>query len=365
MLGIRSKRAGSGGNECSPLASQLQQAWLQSQISSQSPKFQKRGQDVSAERRASNPQFHPEFHQIASDLSSIVADHAGLDNAVNHEDLYFHKSRHETPEFPKRPVFPQLVSYSQKADLPQRSRSGSFSEMSTSALSSVSSQRSATLSPACSSSSSEFQAQAFDDAAVDSESKSALDHRAQSTELFFLNGDENVEGEMFMLPEDFDYQAMAKEIDELVGPNTLEISGDAPGYDNSWTATGFIPTEEGVTDKFIHAYTCNLTKHVTDASENVDSSTWENERDACTDHGDESWDWYVDCIQAKSGGGDRRSAYSSSSLHQNLTFDEGMSQESFSFFTPGCVDLKALLLRYMPLICCNSMVGCSIRIIEE
>lgn len=369
MLGIRQTRAGSGGKESSPLASQLQQAWLHSQISSPSPKFQKRGlatqvQDVSAERRAASNQ---QFHQVASDLSSIVADHAGFENAVNYEDLYFHKSRHKTPEFPKRPVFPQLVSYSSKADLPQRSRSGRFSESSSSLSSSglISSQKSGSLSPACSSTSSDFRGHTFDDAgdAVDSGNKNALDLAAAQTEPIVrsidgLTIDETFGEEMFTLPEDVDYQAMAKEFDDLVGPdNALKIrDSEEPvdaAYDNSWTTAGFLPTEEGVTDKFIHAYTCNLTKHVTDVSENVDASTWVNELDACTDHSDESWDWYLECIRAKSGG-DRRNSTSSSSLHQQeFYFDTEISPESFSF-TPGCVDLKGLLLRY---VCCNSVVG--------
>lgn len=313
MLSIRQKRAASGGIDSgSPLASQLQQAWLQAQISSQSsPKFLKRAlsQDISAERRASTQE---EFHQVASDLSSIVADHAGLSNARNRGDLYFHKSRHETPEFPKRLVLPQLVSYSRKADVPQRSTSssGAYSRFSTS--DSLSSE---------SSSSSEIVA--LDDAgdAADSKNKNLDD--------------------VFMLPEDFDYQAMAKNFDELVGPDAWELE---PAYDNSWTAAGFLPTEEGVTDKFIHAYTCNLTKHVGDVCGNVDSSTWTIEGDACTDHSDESWDWYLECIRAKSGG-DRRSM-DISSWHQDFSVgDELMSPESFSF-TPGCVDLKGLLLRY-------------------
>lgn len=365
MLGTwQSSRASSGATELgspsgSPLASQLQQAWLESQSSRQSSrqKLQKRGfaQDAHSHQQQ-------QFHQVASDLSSIVADHASVQSyaVTRSEDLYFHKSRHETPEFPKRPVFPQLVSYSRKQELPQRSRSGNFdsgfTSSASSSLSDLSSQRSGSLSPSGSFTSCDFGGDGFDDAidAVDSEYElaDALDHLAAHTEplVRFLDMDEsNVVN--LSLQEDLAYQAMAKEFDDLVGPEMPRTS--APGdeelpYDNSWTTAGFVPTEESVTDKFIHAYTCNLNKHVTDVSGNVDASTWINEGDACTDHSDGSWDWDLECIRAKS---DRRSSQCTS-LHQDFSLSREMSLDSFSF-TPGCVDLKGLLLRYMSLLCHN------------
>jgi hypothetical protein len=299
MLGIWSSRAGAGATESgsSPLASQLQQAWLQSQI--QSPrKLQKRGLvlDVSHSHLQ-------QFHQVASDLSSIVADHAG----VQTEDLYFHKSRHETPEFPKRPVFPQLVSYSEKQDLPNLTNSGSSS------ISGLSSQRSGSLSPSGS-----FTSFRFPESDLE-----GVDSKAG-----FLDDiiDESVD--------ETDYQAIAKELEELV---ELEICEDE-AYDNSWTTAGFVPTEESVTDKFIHAYTCNLNKHVTDVTGPVDASTWVvSGRDACTDHSDQSWDWDLECIRAH----DRRP----SPWYQDSPLGRDMSLDAFSSFTPGCVDLKGLLLR--------------------
>lgn len=334
MLGIRECRAGSeGANYSSPLASQLQQAWLQSQIHSQSPKLQKRGlvKDVS---RAS-------YHQVASDLSSIVADHTGV---VNREEFYFHKSRLETPEFPKRPVIPQLFSYSRKADLPVRSSSGSSlqSEASSSTLSCLSSPRSGSLSP------SSQRVGGFQEV-VNYGDDGALDLAGQTEPLVrFLDGllmDENMEEKKFTSQEGFNYQAMAKELDAFVSPDALELGNSESGYDISWTTTGFLPTEESVTDKLIHAYTCNLNKHVTDVSENVDSSTWINERDACTDHSDESWDYYLECIREKPA----ESRNLSPSLLQDHFFGREASLDTFSF-SPGCVDLKGLLLRYTTLL---------------
>ncbi|KAG0563324.1 hypothetical protein KC19_8G021800 [Ceratodon purpureus] len=377
MLGMWQSRAGSGATESgsgspssgSPLASQLQQAWLQSQIQSprsqsprQSPqvmKIQKRGvvQDVSAEKG------HQQFHQVASDLSSIVADHAGVQSfgMARNEELYFHKSRHETPEFPKRPVFPQLVSYSKKQDLPQRSRSGNVNSefrTSSSALSCVSSQRSGSLSPSCSFTSRDFLMPESDDTfeAVDSpDDVDALGLAAEAGSFVrFLDSivdmDENAEEERKLtLQEDLDYQAIAKELDDLIQADGLEIreseSTTGEAYDNSWTTAGFVPTEESVTDKFIHAYTCNLNKHVTDVSGNVDASTWINERDVCTDHSDSSWDWDLECIRAKSGGNRRNTAPWSSFHGQDFSLGRDMSLDAFTSFTPGCVDLKGLLLR--------------------
>ena len=379
MLGIWQSRAGSGGTE-SPLASQLQQAWLQSQIQlprshpssrrqsprlSQAPsKYQKRGcvLDVSAEREAHS---HEEYHQVPSDLLSIVADHSGLQNyAVTREDLYFHKSRHETPEFPKRPVFPQLVSYSRKADVPQRSLSSrdlSSEFGSSSSLSGHSSQRSDSLSPSGSFTSGDFRGSELDDAldAVDSRNE---DLEAKTEPLVrFLDGildmDENaVEETKLTLEGDSEYQAIAKEFakefDDLVRvpSDALEICGSPDSvdaaYDNSWTIAGNLPTEDSVAERFIHAYTCNLNKHVNDVSGNVDASTWVNERDACTDHSDESWDWEVQCIQASKSDGDRRRTQWPCPHYDFSASGREMSLNSFSF-TPGCVDLKGLLLRYV------------------
>ena len=351
MLGARQSRAEAGGTEYSPLASQLQQAWLQSQIHSQSTKLQKRGlatqvTDVSIEKRASYPQLHP----VASDRSSIVADHNGVRGVVNYEELYFHKSRLETPEFLKRPDTPQLVSYSRKADLPQRSISGSISDVST--LSSLSSPRSGSLSPSSNFTPRVGRQQAAFDAALDVADyadSGALDLAGQSEPLVrFLDGeltDEDLEEQMSQ--EGFNCKAMAKELEALVSPEALELGSSEftdEDYDISWTTTRFsLPTEEDVTDRLIHAYTNNLNKHVTDVTdvtENVDASTWINEQDACTDHSDESWDYYLECIRAKP-----ESRSSSSSLLQDHFFGKDASLDPFAFST-GCVDLKALLLRY-------------------
>jgi hypothetical protein len=343
MLGIRSSRAGSDGADfSSSLASQLQQAWLQAQIHSQSPKLQKRGlaTHVSVEKRAP----YQQFHQVASDLSSIVADHTGM---VNQEELYFHKSRLETPEFPKRPEIPQLFSYSRKANLPVRSTSGSLSEASSSTLSCLSSPRSGSLSP------SSQKSGRFDGAldVVDYEDSGALDLAGQIEPLVrFLDGllmDKDVE-KKFTSQEGFNYQAMAKELDAFVSPEALELGNSESvdeDYDISWTTRGFLPTEESVSDKLIHAYTCNLNKHVKDVSENVDSSTWIDEQDAFTDHSDDTWDYYLECIREKPAEG--RSL--SSSLLQDHFFGKEASLDTFSF-SPGCVDLKGLLLRYTTLL---------------
>lgn len=352
MLGTRQSRADSAaGTEYSPLASQLQQAWLQSQIQSQSTKLQRRGlttqvKDVSVEKRASKQQFH----QVASDLSSIVADHNGV---RGYEELYFHKSRLETPEFPRRPVTPQLVSYSRKADLPQRLISGSLSDFST--LSSLSSSRSDSLSSCNSNFTPRGARRQASDSALDvadyGDSHGALDLAGQTEPLVrFLDGllmEENLEDEKFTSHEGFNCQAIAKELDALVSPEALELGNSEctdEDYDISWTTTRFsLLTEEDVSDQLIHAYTCNLNKHVTDVTdvtENVDSSIWINERDACTDHSDESWDYYLDCIQAKP----EATRSLSSSLLQDHFFCRDMSLDPF--FTPGCVDLKGLLLRY-------------------
>ncbi|KAG0601879.1 hypothetical protein M758_11G144900 [Ceratodon purpureus] len=351
MLGTRQSRAEAGATECSStLASQLQQAWLQSQIQSQSAKLQRRGlatargKDVSVEKRA----YQQQFHQVASDLSSIVADHNGVRGLVNYEELYFHKSRLETPEFPKRPVTPQLVSYSRKADLPQRSISGSVSDVST--LSSLSSSSSGSLSPSSQFTSGALQREAFCGAldVVDCGDSGARDLAAQTEPLVrFLDGllvDEDLEKlDKFSSQEGFSYQAMAKEFDSLVSPVALE-SGSSEStdedYDISWTTDMVsLRTEEDLTDKLIHAYTCNLYKHVTDVTENVDSSTWINERDAVTDHSDSQWDYYLERVRAKPEG---RSL--SSSLLQDHFFGKDMSLDTYSF-SPGCVDLKELLLR--------------------
>ena len=220
-----------------------------------------------------------------------------------------------------------------------------------STLSSLSSSSSGSLSPSSQFTSGALQREAFCGAldVVDCGDSGARDLAAQTEPLVrFLDGllvDEDLEKlDKFSSQEGFSYQAMAKEFDSLVSPVALE-SGSSEStdedYDISWTTDMVsLRTEEDLTDKLIHAYTCNLYKHVTDVTENVDSSTWINERDAVTDHSDSQWDYYLERVRAKPEG---RSL--SSSLLQDHFFGKDMSLDTYSF-SPGCVDLKELLLRY-------------------
>lgn len=355
MLGTRQSRSGALARETSPLASQLQQAWLQSQIQSQAPKHQKRGfttlgeDDVSVQNRVVQ-----QFHQVASDLSSIVADHAnhtGFPNVVEKEELYFHKTRLEMPEFPRRPETPQLVSYSRKADKPQKPRSGNFLERRSSSYSSLSSASSGSLSPTSTVSFESVQLHQEFDAPLDVADyaiSGTLDLACQSEPLVrFLDGmlaEDNMDGKKFTLQEGFDYHAIAKEFDDIARPNLASEYGSSDfadgDYDMSWASMGILPTEEAVADKLIHAYTSNLNKHVTDVSENVDSSTWVNEGDACTDHSDQSWDWYLERLRPNPTG---RSL--SSSIFQGDSLGQDMSPDALSAFPAVCVDLKTLLLK--------------------
>lgn len=349
MLVIRKGRVGAGGAEFSPLASQLQQAWLHSQIR---PKLQKRSllgqvRDEAAENRASIQQYS---YFPSLDLRG-VADHHDANAASSipngaidlEEPTYFHKSRSgNAPEFLERPVLPQLHSFSRKTDLPRRSRSASLMEATTTSSSSseTTRKRSASLSP----SSSFRNASAALADTVESIDTNSCSSGSEPL-IRFLNDmtfvDYSIDDKGCILQEGSAYQAMEKEISALIAADQShgEEAELIIDYDSSWTKTSEVPTEEGLTERLIHAYTSNLSKHLMDVSmvsEDMDSSLWINESDACTDHSDESYNQPLDALQLR--------PHLSNPFYQTLQFAGASLYTESSARTPG-VDLTALLLR--------------------
>ena len=349
MLDIRQSRVGAGSVEFSPLASQLQQAWLHSQIR---PKVQKRSlfsqvRDVSAENRASVQQYS---HLPSLDLRGVVAHHDANpascipNGASDLEDpTYFHKRSGSAPEFLQRPVLPQLHSFSRKTDLPRQSRSASLLEATTTSSSSSETtyNRSASLSP----SSSFRNASAASADAVDSVDSSSGDPVIRFLDdMTFM--DDNIENKGCIMQQGSAYQAMEKEISALIAPDQSHGSiANEPeliiDYDSSWSKTSEVPTQEGLTERLIHAYTSNLSKHLMDVSmvsEDVDSSLWIDEKDACTDHSDETYNSPSDALQPR--------PHLSNPFYQTLQFAGASLDPKLPASTPS-VDLTALLLRYL------------------
>lgn len=350
MLDIRQSRVGAGSVEFSPLASQLQQAWLHSQIR---PKVQKRSlfsqvRDVSAENRASVQQYS---YLPSLDLRGVVDHHdanaaRSIPNGATdlEHPTYFHKSRSASaPEFLQRPVLPQLHSFSRKTDLPRQSRSASLLEATTTSSSSSETtyNRSASLSP----SSSFRNASAASADAVESVDSSSGDPLIRFLDdMTFM--DDNIENNGCIMQQGSAYQAMEKEISALIAPDQSHgsIADEREliiDYDSSWTKTSEVPTEEGVAERLIHAYTSNLSKHLMDVSmvsEDVDSSLWIDERDACTDHSDETYNSPLDALQLR--------PHLSNPLYQTLQFAGASLDPKLPACTPT-VDLTALLLRYL------------------
>lgn len=347
MLDIRQSRVGAGNVEFSPLASQLQQAWLHSQIH---PKVQKRNlfsqvRDVSAKNRASIQQYS---YLPSLDLRGVVDHHdtnaaSSITNGATdlQDSTYFHKSRSgSAPEFLQRPVLPQLHSFSRKTDLPRQSRSASLLEATTTSSSSseAANNRSASLSPSSS----------FRDAiAASADAVKSVDSSSGDPLIRLLDDmtfmDDNIG---CIMQQGSAYQAMEKEISALIAPDQSHGSiADEPelviDYDSSWTKTSEVPTEEGLTERLYHAYTSNLSKHLMDVSmvsENVDSSLWIDERDACTDHSDETYNSPLDALQPR--------PHLSNPFYQTLQFAGASLDPELPAITPS-VDLTALLLRYL------------------
>lgn len=324
----------------SSLESQLQQAWLQSQL----PKVQRRS--VSAllagvfegERGCEVP---------SGPVSGRAGDAGGL------EETYFHKTRGDiASEFLRRFSTPQLETISKKTDVPPPLESRKSASVVSDGFSEVTSASSLF------SSSDDFSIETqhsvrggvFD--AVDCEciGRDSVDlaGETESSALFFDDflTDEDLDGEQCLFqqttayhvmemeianlldpnsvvgvdaddPEDVDpsdrfwtnveftpteesneYKAMAKEIAALLSPELtiLDDGGsEVANSDNVSTSTEFLPSEELMAFTLMERYTLMLSKHLKDvscSSGNVDYRTWITESDEI--QFDDEWKSYLE-----------------------------------------------------------------------
>lgn len=317
------KKPDEGGSaKISALESQLQQAWLQSQI----PKVQRRTMttgasvfDVSVEKRACS--------QSPAELP-LNAVSGGASDA---EKTYFHKSRQETvpsAEFLRRFATPQLETISEKTDMPvPRSISAPLVD---SRISPPTSSNNSGLTQFSSSDEFSIDSQycmgggVFD--SVDSEGHGSgfADLAGQTEPLALFLDDiltnEELEEEKYLVQETDAYQAMEREISDLLAPvdgedeydtfctnfdfhPTEESSeykvmakeiadllspataicddGGSVGVDKSNFSAKFAPSEEDLALMMMDRYTSMLSKHIKDVSacSNVDYRTWITEKD--------------------------------------------------------------------------------------
>lgn len=236
MVGNNKKPEEGSRSSISTLESQLQQAWLNSQM----PKVQRRSvSGVSGEKRACELPL----------------------NAVSDEKTYFHKTRPDSvpSEFLRRFATPQLETISNKTDVPvPRSNSAPLFERRDSPSTSgdgFSHNNSASYNNSALSSST-------DDISIDSQQYmggvvfdsvdfdgigSGYADLARETEplALFLDDlltNEDLEEEKCLVQQTSAYQAMEKEIADLLAP--VDGACDSDAYDTFWTNYDFIPPEE-------------------------------------------------------------------------------------------------------------------------
>jgi len=319
-----------GSSRISSLESQLQQAWLQTQM----PKVQRRS--VTASLSGASGEKRACSQSSAEPPLSAVSGHAS-----DAEKTYFHKTRPETvpaAEFLRRFTTPQLETISEKTDVPvPRSSSAPLfeSRISPSTISDGSNNSAST------------HISSSDELSIDSQhcmgggAIDSVDFEGLGSGLADLEGEteplvlflddiltnEDLEEEKCHVQETDAYQAMEKEISELLAPvDGACDSNSVDAYDAFWTNVDFIPAEESseykamakeiadllspestciddggtevVNDKsnasaeyvpseedmtiiIMEGYTSMLSKHIKDVStcSNVDYRTWITESD--------------------------------------------------------------------------------------
>lgn len=318
--GIESTQKSMVGSE-SPLASKLQQAWLDSQR----PKFQRRSSGAAGERIG--------FSVTAAGINKqSTADSAELDTgsqlkiggihksnseyAPNEESILPHKRRADLPVFPKK-VVPQLISYSRLSERPRGSPSLDTSGTNSSSTSApvvaaganISVSGSPLISGACNynpvrdvrgsddevdvarKNCEDMELSISDGGLVDSPPEQTANMMMNFLESVLM--DENMEDEMYMLQGRSAYLAMTKDLAQLIHPpaaeagssetSTSESSEGINSWDeaeidygescritnNSHDAPEFVvrrPPVESVEDELLRLFACRLGKHVMDES---------------------------------------------------------------------------------------------------
>lgn len=319
--GIESTKKSMVGSE-SPLASKLQQAWLDSQR----PKFQRRSSGAAGERINSSV-------TAAGINKQSTADSAELDTgsqlkiggihksnsdqyASNEESILPHKRRPDLPVFPKK-VVPQLISYSRLSERPRGFPSLDSSGTNSSSTSSpvvapganISVSGSPLISGACnnnpvrdvrgSDDEVDVARKNCEDMELSNSDGGLVDSPPEQTANMMMNFlesvlmDENMEDEMYMLQGRSAYLAMAKDLAQLIHPPAAEAgssetstSGSSEGINawdeaeidygescritnNSHDVPEFVvrpPPAESVEDELLRLFACRLGKHVMDES---------------------------------------------------------------------------------------------------
>lgn len=314
---------GLGGSE-SPLASKLQQAWLDSQR----PKFQRRSSGAAGERINSSVTAAGISRQSSADSAELDTgsqlkvggiQRSNSEYESNEESIFPHKRRPDLPVFPKK-VVPQLISYSRLSDPPRGSSSldtGSTNSSSTSAPviaagAKITVSGSPLISGACKNDNPVRDVRGSDgevdigrknceDTELLSSDGGLIDSPPEQTANMMMNFlesvlmDENMEDEMYMLQGRSAYLAMAKDLAQLIHPppaaeagsSETSTSGSSEGidagaeaeinYDESCRSTNngddapaeFVvrpPPAESVEDELLRLFACRLGKHVMDES---------------------------------------------------------------------------------------------------
>jgi hypothetical protein len=312
---------GLGGSE-SPLASKLQQAWLDSQR----PKFQRRSSGAAGERINSSVTVAGITKQRSADSAELDTgsqlkiggiQRSNSEYESNEEWIFPHKRRPDLPVFPKK-VVPQLISYSKLSEPPRGSSSldtSSINPSSTSApVVAVSAKKnSVSDSPLISGAShnnpvrdvrgsndevdiarkncEDMESSSSDGGLIDSPPEQSANMMMNFLESVLM--DENMEDEMYMLQGRSAYLAMAKDLAQLIHPPAAEAgssetstSGSSEGINagaeaetnddescgitnNSDDAPEVVvrpPPAESVEDELLRLFACRLGKHVMDES---------------------------------------------------------------------------------------------------
>ncbi|KAG0566948.1 hypothetical protein KC19_7G099100 [Ceratodon purpureus] len=338
MLGSRGPNGFPQDNsaEVSPLESLLQRAWLQSH----KPKVQRRISsapvtDVSVGRRGGSQPSSPAFsgsQPSSPGLSGIVS--SQVDSEDEPENFFFHKSRLDASTvLISRFALPKLECYSEKTFIPKivqwtvpsngygrsqpfKSLVGSLSQSSESPSCITRYSSGVTESEYSSTGSIDFEGQtlpsepspsSFFDDFFDTEYPEAEKslpyktdaYQTMSREIADLIGLESsveseasdiveyescwadsepyrTEAEISMLEQSSAYQAMAREISELISPNPAELEA---GKSEIVIRSGeFRPSEELAALKMMEAYAAILTKHIRDVS--MSSGTADSDSDS-------------------------------------------------------------------------------------
>jgi hypothetical protein len=318
--GSRKAEEGGGVGRASSLESQLQHAWLQSQL----PKVRRSVSAPVASVRASVEM------PVGSVSSRAGGDAGGL------EKTYFHKSRGDVASelLRKLATTPQLETISEKTNIPPLRHSAPNSEFSDTNSSSslfttsddVSEQSvhtgvfDAVDSECIGSGSADLAGESeplalfLDDILTNEEleeDKSTIQtsaYHAMEKEIAELLSPGSVTNDYdrFWTNVEFapgeesgEYKAMAKEIAELLSSEskTLDDPPDVVNEEGS-TSTQFPPSEEVLAFKLMERYTSMLSRHIKDVScsdGDVDYRKWVTESDEI--RFDESWRSYLECDQ--------------------------------------------------------------------